>query len=129
MEYGQFLHVHEFIEKYAMRNQQCVQLVLMTIDYENSVKMSLADRNIIMEELDYSVTGLLRGVDVCTRFSNSQLLVTLVDTEAESIPYVVRKLLKSFYRVHRKEDVKIDVESADITVKGSIFNQNVNIHA
>ncbi|MEE1009285.1 MAG: diguanylate cyclase [Agathobacter sp.] len=129
MEYGQFLHVHEFIEKYAMRNQQCVQLVLMTIDYENSVKMSLADRNIIMEELDYSVTGVLRGVDVCTRFSNSQLLVTLVDTEAESIPYVVRKLLKSFYRVHRKEDVKIDVESADITVKGSIFNQNVNIHA
>ena len=101
----------------------------MTIDYENSVKMSLADRNIIMEELDYSVTGVLRGVDVCTRFSNSQLLVTLVDTEAESIPYVVRKLLKSFYRVHRKEDVKIDVESADITVKGSISNQNVNIHA
>ena len=111
--------MHEFIEKYAARNHQSVQLVLLTIDYDNSIETNVNDRTRIIDDLEYTVTSALRGVDVCTRFSNAQLLVTLVDTNASNVNLVMRRIMSSFYRIHRPEDIIVEFESEDISIKSS----------
>lgn len=119
VEYQRFFRVHEFIEKYAARNHQSVQLVLLTIDYDNSIETNVNDRTRIIDDLEYTVTSALRGVDVCTRFSNAQLLVTLVDTNASNVNLVMRRIMSSFYRIHRPEDIIVEFESEDISIKSS----------
>lgn len=119
VEYQRFFKVHEFIEKYAARNHQSVQLVLLTIDYDNSIETNVNDRTRIIDDLEYTVTSALRGVDVCTRFSNAQLLVTLVDTNASNVNLVMRRIMSSFYRIHRPEDIIVEFESEDISIKSS----------
>lgn len=119
VEYQRFFSVHEFIEKYASRNHQSVQLVLITIDYNKSIETDISDRTRIIDDLEFTVTNALRGVDVCTRFSNAQLLVTLVDTNASNVNLVMRRIMSSFYKIHRPEDIVIQFESEDISIKSS----------
>lgn len=117
LEYQQFLHMHEFVEKYAMRNHQCVQLVLLTVNYNGDENFEQKEE--IMNCLENSVTNSLRGVDVSTRFSNSQILITLVDTEANNVELVMRRILKQFLNVYRNQNVKISYDAADITKRAS----------
>ncbi len=74
------MRVHDFIEKYAKKNKQQIQLVLLTVDYNNLWDDSESNKNEIISEIENSIIYSLRGVDVCTKFSNSQILITLVDT-------------------------------------------------
>lgn len=119
VEYRQFMHTHEFIEKYAMRNNQSVQLVLLTIDYEHSVPLSKEEKEEVIGVLERAVALSLRGVDVSTRFSMMQMLLTLVDTTQNSVTMVVRRILQEFYRVYSADKIIIKYETADITMRAS----------
>ena len=113
------MHTHEFIEKYAMRNNQSVQLVLLTIDYEHSVPLSKEEKEEVIGALERAVALSLRGVDVSTRFSMMQMLLTLVDTTQNSVTMVVRRILQEFYRVYSADKIIIKYETADITMRAS----------
>ena len=115
VEYQRFLETHDFVEKFTRRNNQKVQLVLLTIDFDRSVPMDFDERDMVMHELEISVTKAMRGVDVITRFSSAQLLLVLVDAEAAHVSMAIQRMLKQFYLVYRPTDIKISVESADIT--------------
>lgn len=119
VEYRQFMHTHEFIEKYAMRNNQSVQLVLLTIDYEHSAPLNHIEKEEVIEALEKAVTNSLRGVDVSTRFSTAQMLLTLVDTAESNITMIIRRILKEFYHVYSADRIIIKYETADITMKAS----------
>lgn len=115
VEYQQFMQFQEFVEKFTKRNHQSVQLVLLTIDFDNSISMDFDERDMVMQELVVSVTSALRSVDICTRFSSAQLLVVLVDATEENVPLTVQRMLSRFFAVHRPMDIKISYDSADIT--------------
>lgn len=115
VDYQNFLDTHEFVGRYTKRNHQNVQLVLLTIDFDKSVPMEIEERDMVMHELEFSVTKAMRGVDISTRFSSAQLLLVLVDTVAANVPQAVQRMLRQFYTVYRPSDIKISFESADIT--------------
>lgn len=115
VDYQKFLETHEFVGKYTKRNHQNVQLVLLTIDFDKSIPMELEERDMVMHELEFSVTKAMRGVDLSTRFSSAQLLLVLVDTVAANVPQAVQRMLRQFYTVYRPSDIKITFETADIT--------------
>lgn len=115
VEYQKFLEAHDFVEKFAQRNHQNVQLVLLTIDFDKSVPMEFDERDTVIHELELSVTKAMRGVDVITRFSSAQLLLILVDAMASNVPQAVQRMLRQFYNVYRPTDVKVSFETADIT--------------
>ena len=115
VEYQRFLETHDFVQKYAQRNHQNVQLVLLTIDFDHSMPMDFAERDMVMHELELSVTKAMRGIDISTRFSSAQLLLILVDTWAANVPQAIQRMLHQFYTVYRPKDIKVTYESADIT--------------
>ena len=116
MEYKKFFHYYEFVEKFTRRNHQRVQLVVLTIDFEHSIPMSADDREVVMQELEDSVTGTLRSVDISTRFSSVQMLVILVDTVETNVPAIVQRMLGQFYSIYRPTDIKVTFNSEDITM-------------
>lgn len=116
VEYQQFIQVSEFVEKFTKRNHQHLQLVLLTIDFERSIPMEFEERDYLIKDLELSVSRALRSVDVCTRFSSSQLLLLLVDTSEKYVAPTVQRMLTQFYTIHRPNEIKIIYESEDITV-------------
>ena len=115
VEYQRFLEAHDFVGKFAQRNHQNVQLVLLTIDFDKSIPMDFDERDTVMHELELSVTKAMRGVDISTRFSSAQLLLILVDAIPANVPQAVQRMLHQFYMVYRPTDVKVMFETADIT--------------
>ena len=63
-----------------------------------------------MNCLDSSVVAALRTVDVGTKFSNSQYLVILVDTDEKNADMVASRVVKEFYDSSKEEDVKVSYE-------------------
>ncbi len=115
VEYQQFLRISEFVEKFTKRNHQHLQLVLLTIDFERSIPMELEARDDLMKDLELSVAKALRSVDVCTRFSSSQMLLLLVDTTPDYVAPTVQRMLGQFYALHNPAEIKIVYETEDIT--------------
>lgn len=115
VEYQQFLQISEFVEKFTKRNHQHLQLVLLTIDFERSIPMELEERDDLMKDLELSVAKALRSVDVCTRFSSSQMLLLLVDTTPDYVAPTVQRMLGQFYALHSPAEIKIVYETEDIT--------------
>ena len=73
----------------------------------------------MIEALERAVSLSLRGVDVSTRFSTSQMLLTLVDTYENNVTMVVRRILKEFYHIYSADRIIIKYETKDITIKAS----------
>ncbi len=115
VEYQRFLEAHDFVEKFAQRNHQNVQLVLLTIDFDKSVPMDLDERDTVMHELEVSVSKAMRGIDISTRFSSAQLLLILVDTIPSNVSQAVQRMLHQFYMIYRPTDIRVSVETEDIT--------------
>lgn len=116
VEYQKFFHYYEFVEKFTRRNQQRVQLVVLTIDFDRSIPMSAEEREVVMQALENSVANTLRSVDISTRFSSVQMLVILVDTIEANVPAIVQRMLSQFYSVYRSTDIKVTFNSEDITM-------------
>ena len=119
VEFRQFMRVHDFIEKYAKRNKQQIQLVLLTVDYNNLWDDSESNKNEIISEIENSIIYSLRGVDVCTKFSNSQILITLVDTSEKNVDLVMNRVLKNFYDSYENRKIQIDYETQNISIQAS----------
>lgn len=115
VEYQQFITISDFVESYTKRNHQSLQLVLLTIDCERSIPMELDERDDLMKDLELSVARSLRSVDVCTRFSSTQLLLLLVDTAKEYVAPTIKRILGQFYTLYNPADIKIVYETEDLT--------------
>lgn len=113
--FQQFLRAHEYVEQFSKRNQKSIQLVLLDVDFDQSISLELEDQYQVMKELEDSVNSALRGTDVSTRFSSTQMLLILVDTAENNVSNVVRRMLHRFYMSYRPEDIVIQYQSADIT--------------
>ncbi len=116
VEYQRFLQFHEFVEKFTKRNHQSVQLVLLTIDFDHSAPVDIDERDVIMRDLENSVSTALRSVDLSTRFSSAQMLVVLVDATQGNVPLTVQRMLSQFYMIYRPQDIKVSFDTADITM-------------
>lgn len=115
VEYQQFIAISEFVESFTKRNHQSLQLVILTIDFERSMPLELDDRDDLMKDLELSVARSLRSVDVCTRFSSSQLLLLLVDTAKEYVAPTIQRILGQFYTIHSPLKIKVVYETEDLT--------------
>lgn len=114
VEYQQFIKISEFVENFTKRNHQGLQIVLLTIDFDRSIPMELEERDDLMRDLELSVAKALRSVDVCTRFSSSQMLLLLVDTSVSYVAPTVQRVLGQFYDLHNPSEIKVVYETEDL---------------
>ena len=77
------------------------------------------NKNEIISEIENSIIYSLRGVDVCTKFSNSQILITLVDTSEKNVDLVMNRVLKNFYDSYEDRKIQIDYETQNISIQAS----------
>lgn len=93
--YDEFKKIYDFVQRCVARRNQNVQVVLFTLKLpeQNPLAISM-DRG--MDILTYSVVSSLRSVDTGTKYSSSQYIVILMDTDIENGKLVAERVMKRF---------------------------------
>ena len=101
-----FQYLYNFIRRYVDRTKIDVTMLLFTMGEEATVQA--------MEVLERTICTFLRRSDVAARYSNRQMLVILMDTDAKNSAIVVRRVLDNFNRLYTEGTVRVDCDMADL---------------
>ena len=93
--YSEFKGIYDFVGRYADRKKQKMQIVLLTIDMDDSLEMSEEET---MQQLEETVVSSLRAMDAGTKYSNKQYIVLLLDTDEENGKLVAGRLIQNFQK-------------------------------
>lgn len=99
VDYTNFEKIYRFMERNLMRKHREVQCVLFTI--EDSTDKVILQRQ--LEYLQHAILISLRKGDVTTKYSSTQLLALLIDTNRKNADMVVNRILYR-YRAETGKD-------------------------
>ena len=96
VEYDDFKKLYDFSMRTVGRNNRNVQTLLFTLSSDKvRAEQSMDD---IMEILKQAVITSLRSVDTGTKYSCSQYIVLLMDTDVENGRAVAKRVIDKFYQ-------------------------------
>lgn len=123
-----FQNVYTFVRHYAERHENDVQVILFTVQAESDVLRS--EINEALNMLDEAVYMSLRRNDVSTRYSDTQIVVLLMDANSDNGEAVARRIIECYKE--NCSDSRIGFSYDNIKIEGSnlfssaVSNQNVS---
>ena len=117
LDLDSFHHVYNFIHRVVARSGQEVQTVLFTAYTENAPMVEQTEIDTALEVLEQAIYSSLRRVDVSTRYSSKQVIVILMDANAENGDMVARRIMESFQKIYKGTHVSIDYDIATMDSK------------
>ena len=116
VDFREFTHLYEFINNMAIRYEQNLQLIMITIEPYSSTKGEFSPEILenAMTHMNTAIRGSLRSVDVCTRFSNQQFLVILTNAELQNIEMIIKRIFEQFYKLCDNKNLHLHYEAADL---------------
>lgn len=113
VDYAEFAHIYDFVNRFSERNSQKTQLLLFTLFSSDGSDIKLERMEIAMQCMEQSICKSLRGVDVGTRYSSSQFLVVLMGTEKENIRVVTDRIIQNYFKLYGGKDITLTFDIAD----------------
>lgn len=93
--YEEFKNIAQYIRRSIVRNKRNVVYILFTTEFVGQ-HFSTEKMNAVMSALENSVKTLLRVGDVVTRYSNTQILAILMDSNEENAEIVAGRVCDDF---------------------------------
>ena len=107
VEYDDFKKLYDFSMRCVARNGRNVQTLLFTLSAGGAaINKTLDD---IMEVLKQAVISTLRASDTGAKYSCSQYIVLLMDTDVESGKKAAERVIDKFYRESMLSEAEIKV--------------------
>lgn len=104
--YSEFKSIYDFMGRYADRKKQQLQMVLLTIEPNESVEASEEE---LMQYLEETVAESLRAMDAGTKYSSRQYIVLLLDTDEANGRIVAERLIQNYKKRCGNISGKIEV--------------------
>lgn len=117
--YGEFQRIYNFITRCVERNHKSAELLLLSLGSDVKGWNSPKELEIEMDNLERTVINSLRRNDVCTRYSNSQMLVVLVGIKEENMDLVMHRILKKYKNLQVYPQYEVNIET--MLIKGEAF--------
>ena len=96
VDYDEFKTIYDFAMRSVARNNQKVQTLLFTLDASDGLHTEISV-NYIMDILMQVIVSTLRSVDTGTKYSSSQYIVLLMDTDMDNGKMVAQRVINKFY--------------------------------
>ncbi len=106
VNFEHFHSLYNFLHRYLERNEKLIQVILFTIFNDNSDDEVMEYNAVRLED---SIVKSLRQSDICTRFSKTQVLTLLMDSDEYNATMCAERILKAF-RESSDEVVRVDYE-------------------
>lgn len=115
VRYDGFKRIYQFILRCIERTNQKVQILIFTAKSQKWEQLDNEKMNEAITLLEQCASSLLRKGDVVSKYSNSQIVVILMDTNLENGNKVAERVMKFFKRKTKLEDISIsyNIESVD----------------
>ena len=116
VEYREFTHLYEFITNLAIRYDQNLQLIMITLEPLNAMPSAFSPE--ILEDamscMNTAIRNSLRNVDVCTRFSSQQFLIILTNAGEENISLIVDRIFGYYHKIFHDRNIHVHYEAANL---------------
>ena len=113
VDYAEFAHIYDFMNRFSERSQQSTQLLLFTLFSSDGSDIKLERMEVAMQCMEQAICKSLRGVDVGTRYSSSQFLVVLMGTEKENVRIVTDRIIQNYFKLYGNKDITLTFDIAD----------------
>ncbi len=120
MEYDSFHHVYNFIRRFVERNDHDVSTLLFTAVSVAGEEPDVTEVETALELLEKAIYNSLRRVDVSTKYSSKQLVVILMDANAENSEIVAQRIIGVFNKLYTGGKVRMEYGIAQMDKKGKI---------
>ena len=100
LELDSFHHVYNFIKRFIDRNDHRVQLVLFTLAENEGDPAGVEETEAALEMMEQAIYVSLRRSDITTRYSSKQIIVILMDADAENGGIVAQRIIECYSRLY-----------------------------
>ena len=120
MEYESFHHVYNFIRRFVERNSHDVSTVLFTAVPATGEEPDVTEVETALELLEKAIYTSLRRVDVSTKYSSRQLVVILMDANAENGELVAQRIIGVFNKLYTGGKIRMEYGIAQMDKNGKV---------
>jgi diguanylate cyclase (GGDEF)-like protein/putative nucleotidyltransferase with HDIG domain len=118
--YEEFQKIYDFMSRYVKRNQNNVQLALLTLRMKDEEYPDSSILEGAMDALKTAIVTSLRGSDVGTKYSSSQYIIMLMDVSSNDGVMVLERVVKRFHELYQREDLTLIYDLQALGTKGTI---------
>ncbi len=108
VNYPEFEKMYKFISDISKRNEKGFCVVMFSIMTGNADRINVEERDLVMDYLEKAIIKVLRTTDVTTRYSSTQQLVVLPNTDNNSVKQVANRVLNEFYKIYAEGNVSLE---------------------
>lgn len=115
VEYNEFKQLYAYIYRMVVRNRKHIQILLFCFeDSQGNVIEDNIQLGIAMKCLESAMIQSLRSVDVGTKYSNSQYILMLMDTDTENGKNVAGRIVEQFYALCPEKEVTVTYDIQEL---------------
>ncbi len=108
MDYDNFHHVYNFIRRFVERDKHDVSTLLFTAVSSTGGEPEISEVEAALEILEKAIYNSLRRVDVSTRYSSKQLVVILMNANAENSELVAKRIIEVFNKLYTSGKIRLE---------------------
>ncbi len=117
VEYDGFKRIYHFVSRCMERKSQDIQLVLFTINADESSKNEKKSVDQAMPILEEAISKCLRRGDVATKCGNAQFVAILINASSENGNMIARRIAKKFEELQGDDSISLVYEMQSVNKK------------
>ena len=124
VDYGNFEKIYRLIARSLSRNKKDAQIILFSLTENIHGSMDISDLNDAMNVLERCIVGSLRKGDVTARYSSSQQVVIMIDSNQENGHMIAERIIANYTRMYDNYNVDLVYNIEQIIAKQSQYDKN-----
>lgn len=117
VDYGNFEKIYRLIARSLSRNKKDAQIILFSITENIHGTMEISDLNDAMNVLERCIIGSLRKGDVTSRYSSSQQVVIMIDSNRENGHMIAERIIANYFRMYDNYNLDLVYNIEEILAK------------
>lgn len=117
VDYGNFEKIYRLIARSLSRNKKDAQIILFSITENIHGTMEISDLNDAMDVLERCIVGSLRKGDVTSRYSSSQQVVIMIDSNQENGHMIAERIIANYCRMYDNYNLDLVYNIEEILAK------------
>ncbi len=117
VDYGNFEKIYRLIARSLSRNKKDAQIILFSITENIHGTMEISDLNDAMDVLERCIVGSLRKGDVTSRYSSSQQVVIMIDSNRENGHMIAERIIANYCRMYDNYNLDLVYNIEEILAK------------
>lgn len=120
VEYSEFQRIYGFIQRCVDRTKQEVQVLLFTLSHRFGEIVSSEAMEDCVHTLENAIFQSLRRSDVSTRYSNSQFIIVLINSNYNGAELVVSRVSSIYNEMNKHNYVILSTDIAQMELDNEV---------